>query len=115
MFFCRKLSLLLHIFLKKLLPLRLILISKIKLIQGSSLPELFLGNSSECPPPGNAPDDTVCVDLGKCKDGGCVPFCEREKNLSSCACNGKENAQLASPPPQLLPVFSSAQAHVLEN
>lgn len=47
------------------------------------------GNSSECPPPGNAPDDTVCVDMGKCKDGECVPFCEREKNLRSCACNGR--------------------------
>lgn len=47
-----------------------------------------VGNSSECPPPGNAPDDTVCVDMGKCKDGECVPFCEREKNLRSCACNG---------------------------
>lgn len=46
------------------------------------------GNSSECPPPGNALDDTVCVDMGKCKDGECVPFCEREKNLRSCACNG---------------------------
>ncbi|XP_066468193.1 disintegrin and metalloproteinase domain-containing protein 17 [Tiliqua scincoides] len=50
------------------------------------------GNSSECPPPGNAPDDTVCVDLGKCKDGGCVPFCEREKNLRSCACNETDNS-----------------------
>ncbi|XP_060090041.1 disintegrin and metalloproteinase domain-containing protein 17 [Heteronotia binoei] len=50
------------------------------------------GNSSECPPPGNAPDDTVCVDLGKCKDGGCVPFCEREKNLSSCACNETDHS-----------------------
>uniref|UniRef100_A0A8C9FUF6 Disintegrin domain-containing protein n=1 Tax=Pavo cristatus TaxID=9049 RepID=A0A8C9FUF6_PAVCR len=46
------------------------------------------GNSSECPPPGNAPDDTICVDMGKCKDGECIPFCEREKNLRSCACNG---------------------------
>ncbi|XP_062981218.1 disintegrin and metalloproteinase domain-containing protein 17 [Elgaria multicarinata webbii] len=50
------------------------------------------GNSSDCPPPGNAPDDTVCVDLGKCKDGGCVPFCEREKNLRSCACNETDNS-----------------------
>ncbi|NXN94270.1 ADA17 protein, partial [Rhinopomastus cyanomelas] len=50
------------------------------------------GNSSECPPPGNAPDDTVCVDMGKCKDGECVPFCEREKNLSSCACNEMDNS-----------------------
>uniref|UniRef100_A0A7M4EHH2 Disintegrin and metalloproteinase domain-containing protein 17 n=1 Tax=Crocodylus porosus TaxID=8502 RepID=A0A7M4EHH2_CROPO len=50
------------------------------------------GNSSECPPPGNAPDDTVCVDLGKCKDGECIPFCEREKNLRSCACNETDNS-----------------------
>ncbi|XP_061478788.1 disintegrin and metalloproteinase domain-containing protein 17 isoform X2 [Rhineura floridana] len=50
------------------------------------------GNSSDCPPPGNAPDDTVCVDLGKCKDGECVPFCEREKNLRSCACNETDNS-----------------------
>lgn len=49
---------------------------------------LSAGNSSECPPPGNAPDDTICVDMGKCKDGECIPFCEREKNLRSCACNG---------------------------
>uniref|UniRef100_A0A8D2NH89 ADAM metallopeptidase domain 17 n=1 Tax=Zonotrichia albicollis TaxID=44394 RepID=A0A8D2NH89_ZONAL len=50
------------------------------------------GNSSECPPPGNAPDDTVCVDMGKCKDGECVPFCERERNLRSCACNETDNS-----------------------
>lgn len=50
---------------------------------------MLLGNSSECPPPGNAEDDTVCLDLGKCKDGKCVPFCEREQQLESCACNGE--------------------------
>nr|XP_048701426.1 disintegrin and metalloproteinase domain-containing protein 17 [Caretta caretta] len=50
------------------------------------------GNSSDCPPPGNAPDDTVCVDLGKCKDGECVPFCMREKSLQSCACNETDNS-----------------------
>lgn len=50
------------------------------------------GNSSECPPPGNAADDTVCLDLGKCKDGKCVPFCEREQQLESCACNGERMA-----------------------
>uniref|UniRef100_A0A670J0M4 ADAM metallopeptidase domain 17 n=1 Tax=Podarcis muralis TaxID=64176 RepID=A0A670J0M4_PODMU len=50
------------------------------------------GNSSECPPPGNAPDDTVCVDLGKCKDGSCIPFCEWGKNQSSCACNETDNS-----------------------
>ncbi|XP_066242038.1 disintegrin and metalloproteinase domain-containing protein 17 isoform X2 [Saccopteryx leptura] len=50
------------------------------------------GNSSECPPPGNADDDTVCLDLGKCKDGKCVPFCEREQHLESCACNETNNS-----------------------
>ncbi|KAM3856888.1 disintegrin and metalloproteinase domain-containing protein 17 isoform 2-T2 [Vipera latastei] len=50
------------------------------------------GNSSDCPPPGNALDDTVCVDLGKCKDGECVPFCEWEKSLRSCACNETDNS-----------------------
>lgn len=52
------------------------------------------GNSSECPPPGNAADDTVCLDLGKCKDGKCVPFCEREQHLESCACNGEHMSVL---------------------
>uniref|UniRef100_H0WGN1 Disintegrin and metalloproteinase domain-containing protein 17 n=1 Tax=Otolemur garnettii TaxID=30611 RepID=H0WGN1_OTOGA len=50
------------------------------------------GNSSECPPPGNADDDTVCLDLGKCKDGKCIPFCEREQQLESCACNETDNS-----------------------
>ncbi|KAM9315574.1 disintegrin and metalloproteinase domain-containing protein 17 [Gastrophryne carolinensis] len=50
------------------------------------------GNSSECPAPGNAPDDTVCVDLGKCVSGECQPFCEIEMNLKSCACNETEHS-----------------------
>lgn len=36
----------------------------------------------------------MCLDLGKCKDGKCVPFCEREQQLESCACNGEH----VSPP-----------------
>lgn len=55
------------------------------------------GNSSECPPPGNAEDDTVCLDLGRCKDGKCVPFCEREQRLESCACNGEHGSSLCPP------------------
>lgn len=47
------------------------------------------GNSSECPPPGDAEDDTVCLDLGKCKAGKCIPFCKREQELESCACAGE--------------------------
>ncbi|KAF7487383.1 Hypothetical predicted protein [Marmota monax] len=54
------------------------------------------GNSSECPPPGNAEDDTVCLDLGKCKDGKCIPFCEREQQLEPCACNGEHGLALSA-------------------
>ncbi|KAG7460615.1 hypothetical protein MATL_G00200550 [Megalops atlanticus] len=50
------------------------------------------GNSSECPPPANAPDDTVCVDMGRCQDGDCIPFCETEMNLKSCACNETDDS-----------------------
>ncbi|XP_077147522.1 disintegrin and metalloproteinase domain-containing protein 17 isoform X1 [Ranitomeya variabilis] len=50
------------------------------------------GNSSECPAPGNAANDTVCVDLGKCMNGECRPFCEIEMDLKSCACNETENS-----------------------
>ncbi|XP_073424307.1 disintegrin and metalloproteinase domain-containing protein 17 [Dendrobates tinctorius] len=50
------------------------------------------GNSSECPAPGNAADDTVCVDLGKCMNGECRPFCEIEMSLKSCACNETEHS-----------------------
>ncbi|XP_075717232.1 disintegrin and metalloproteinase domain-containing protein 17 [Rhinoderma darwinii] len=50
------------------------------------------GNSSECPAPGNAADETVCVDLGKCAKGECRPFCEIEMKLKSCACNETEHS-----------------------
>lgn len=50
----------------------------------------MLGNSSRCPPPENAANDTVCVDNGRCHNGECNPFCEAMQNLQSCACNGKE-------------------------
>ncbi|XP_003977512.1 disintegrin and metalloproteinase domain-containing protein 17 [Takifugu rubripes] len=45
------------------------------------------GNHSECPPPANAPDHTVCLDNGKCLDGECVPFCQAFLMLQPCACN----------------------------
>ncbi|XP_071323690.1 disintegrin and metalloproteinase domain-containing protein 17 [Trachinotus anak] len=45
------------------------------------------GNSSECPPPENAPDKTVCLDSGECLDGECIPFCQAVLNLQPCACN----------------------------
>ncbi|XP_039993266.1 disintegrin and metalloproteinase domain-containing protein 17a [Xiphias gladius] len=50
------------------------------------------GNSSECPPPASAPDNTVCVDNGRCLKGECNPFCEAMQNLQSCACNETENS-----------------------
>lgn len=50
------------------------------------------GNSSECPPPENADDNTTCVDNGRCLNGECNPFCEAMQNLQSCACNETENS-----------------------
>uniref|UniRef100_UPI0037E7F26B disintegrin and metalloproteinase domain-containing protein 17 isoform X2 n=1 Tax=Semicossyphus pulcher TaxID=241346 RepID=UPI0037E7F26B len=45
------------------------------------------GNSSECPPPENAADKTVCLDSGECLSGECVPFCQAVLKLQPCACN----------------------------
>ncbi|XP_029972720.1 disintegrin and metalloproteinase domain-containing protein 17a isoform X2 [Salarias fasciatus] len=50
------------------------------------------GNSSVCPPPENAADNTVCVDNGRCHSGECHPFCEAVQNLQSCACNETEDS-----------------------
>ncbi|MBN3311271.1 ADA17 protein, partial [Amia calva] len=49
------------------------------------------GNSSDCPPPTNAPDGDTCVDMGRCRSGECVPFCE-VVNLRPCACNETDNS-----------------------
>ncbi|XP_037605838.1 disintegrin and metalloproteinase domain-containing protein 17 isoform X1 [Sebastes umbrosus] len=45
------------------------------------------GNSSECPPPENAADKTMCLDSGKCLNGECIPFCQAVLKLQPCACN----------------------------
>ncbi|XP_054469591.1 disintegrin and metalloproteinase domain-containing protein 17a [Anoplopoma fimbria] len=50
------------------------------------------GNSSQCPPPENADDNTVCVDNGRCHNGECNPFCEAMQNRQSCACNETEDS-----------------------
>ncbi|XP_074517860.1 disintegrin and metalloproteinase domain-containing protein 17a isoform X2 [Sebastes fasciatus] len=50
------------------------------------------GNSSKCPPPANADDNTVCVDNGRCRNGDCNPFCEAMHSLQSCACNETEDS-----------------------
>ncbi|CAL1575088.1 unnamed protein product [Knipowitschia caucasica] len=50
------------------------------------------GNSSKCPPPVNAEDETVCVDNGRCRSGECNPFCEAMQHLQSCACNETEHS-----------------------
>ncbi|XP_035280163.1 disintegrin and metalloproteinase domain-containing protein 17 [Anguilla anguilla] len=49
------------------------------------------GDSSDCPAPFSAPNDTVCVDLGRCQNGQCVPFCETV-GLKSCACNETDDS-----------------------
>uniref|UniRef100_A0A4W3IIW2 ADAM metallopeptidase domain 17a n=1 Tax=Callorhinchus milii TaxID=7868 RepID=A0A4W3IIW2_CALMI len=51
------------------------------------------GKDSSCPPPSNAENGTVCVDMGKCRGGECIPFCETEPiHLKSCACNETDNS-----------------------
>ncbi|XP_037305926.2 disintegrin and metalloproteinase domain-containing protein 17-like isoform X1 [Pungitius pungitius] len=45
------------------------------------------GNSSECPPPEDAADETACLDSGECLKGECVPFCTAALQLQPCACN----------------------------
>ncbi|KAJ8270980.1 hypothetical protein GJAV_G00121420 [Gymnothorax javanicus] len=50
------------------------------------------GNSSSCPAPEKAADDTVCVDLGSCRGGQCIPFCETVNGLKSCACNETDDS-----------------------
>ncbi|KAI7804840.1 disintegrin and metalloproteinase domain-containing protein 17a isoform X2 [Triplophysa rosa] len=50
------------------------------------------GNGSECPAPGNLPDETECLDKGRCRNGVCKPFCEAVHNLESCACNETEDS-----------------------
>ncbi|XP_060773825.1 disintegrin and metalloproteinase domain-containing protein 17 [Neoarius graeffei] len=54
------------------------------------------GNSSECPPPENLPDNTTCVDSGQCLKGECIPFCEAVLNLLSCACNETHHSCMVS-------------------
>ncbi|XP_077409714.1 disintegrin and metalloproteinase domain-containing protein 17-like isoform X2 [Vanacampus margaritifer] len=45
------------------------------------------GSSEKCPPPENAPDQTRCLDSGRCRNGSCVPFCRAFVKLEPCACN----------------------------
>ncbi|XP_024285577.1 disintegrin and metalloproteinase domain-containing protein 17a isoform X1 [Oncorhynchus tshawytscha] len=48
---------------------------------------LCTGDSSECPAPDNAPNNTICVDSGRCRNGECITFCEAVQKLQPCACN----------------------------
>uniref|UniRef100_A0A8C9ZLG4 ADAM metallopeptidase domain 17 n=1 Tax=Sander lucioperca TaxID=283035 RepID=A0A8C9ZLG4_SANLU len=50
------------------------------------------GSSSECPPPENAADKTVCLDSGECLNGECIPFCQAILNLQPCACNDTDSS-----------------------
>uniref|UniRef100_A0A3P9A0T2 ADAM metallopeptidase domain 17b n=1 Tax=Esox lucius TaxID=8010 RepID=A0A3P9A0T2_ESOLU len=53
---------------------------------------LCTGLNSDCPNPDNAPDQTVCVDSGRCSKGECVPYCVAMHNLLPCACNETKNS-----------------------
>uniref|UniRef100_A0A8C9T9B7 ADAM metallopeptidase domain 17a n=1 Tax=Scleropages formosus TaxID=113540 RepID=A0A8C9T9B7_SCLFO len=50
------------------------------------------GNSSLCPPPISARDDTICVDMGRCRNGECIPFCQAIEKLAPCACNETDDS-----------------------
>ncbi|GCB61038.1 hypothetical protein scyTo_0012843 [Scyliorhinus torazame] len=50
------------------------------------------GTDQFCPAPDNAANDTICVDMGKCLNGECIPFCEAEEGLKSCACNETDDS-----------------------
>uniref|UniRef100_UPI00398F4E7D disintegrin and metalloproteinase domain-containing protein 17-like isoform X2 n=1 Tax=Pristiophorus japonicus TaxID=55135 RepID=UPI00398F4E7D len=50
------------------------------------------GTDQFCPAPDNAADETICVDMGKCSNGECIPFCEAERGLKSCACNETDDS-----------------------
>uniref|UniRef100_A0A7N5ZSW5 ADAM metallopeptidase domain 17b n=1 Tax=Anabas testudineus TaxID=64144 RepID=A0A7N5ZSW5_ANATE len=50
------------------------------------------GSSSECPPPENAEDKTLCLDNGECLSGECVPFCQAVLKLQPCACNETDSS-----------------------
>uniref|UniRef100_A0AAY4AIY5 Uncharacterized protein n=1 Tax=Denticeps clupeoides TaxID=299321 RepID=A0AAY4AIY5_9TELE len=50
------------------------------------------GMSSDCPAPTNLADESICVDMGRCRRGHCVPFCEALYKLESCACNETDDS-----------------------
>ncbi|XP_028296268.1 disintegrin and metalloproteinase domain-containing protein 17-like [Gouania willdenowi] len=57
-------------------------------------PSYCTGNSSECPPPGDAEDHRQCLDSGQCVGGACVPFCEAVLHLEPCACNDSDSCKV---------------------
>ena len=49
------------------------------------------GNSAECPKSDHMPDETNCIEKGKCRDGKCIPFCETQGE-QSCMCDNIHDA-----------------------
>ncbi|XP_070185614.1 disintegrin and metalloproteinase domain-containing protein 17-like isoform X2 [Littorina saxatilis] len=55
------------------------------------------GRNLDCPPPSYLPDNTSCVDLGKCQGGRCLNFCQlrgikEKKTLKPCLCSQNTTA-----------------------
>ncbi|XP_028518433.1 disintegrin and metalloproteinase domain-containing protein 17 [Exaiptasia diaphana] len=48
-------------------------------------------NDAKCPPAPPLPDNTVCVERGKCRSGKCVEFCVSE-GMEPCLCQESDNA-----------------------
>ena len=49
------------------------------------------GSSADCPKSDHMPDDTNCIEKGKCREGKCIPFCETQGE-QSCMCDNIDDA-----------------------
>jgi disintegrin and metalloproteinase domain-containing protein 17 len=49
------------------------------------------GVSADCPKSEHMPDETNCIEKGKCRDGKCIPFCETQGE-QSCMCDNFPDA-----------------------
>ena len=49
------------------------------------------GSSADCPKSAHMPDDTNCIEKGKCREGKCIPFCETQGE-QSCMCDNIDDA-----------------------
>jgi disintegrin and metalloproteinase domain-containing protein 17 len=61
------------------------------------------GVSADCPKSDHMPDETNCIEKGKCRDGKCIPFCETQGE-QSCMC---DNFPVSFPSEGTVPVPST--------